>query len=307
MAYGAAESSVQGQVDRWAKIKQQYIVTTGTDFWSRVDATGDETYENRVKGSTITTLDTSVEDGDLGHNSKYKNWLTLHHTYLVTDLGYTGFDTWLTAMKWRVPEEFADMYYEWQTSRLTAANICPSSLTDFGQYVHDTTTFTSDSTTPATTGRGGIKAVVVVKGASTLVLKVRANYDDASTSIQTGDMNLSVTGSSPVGTEFPIGEQALTGNTSIGATSIPLAATAQFKANRQVLVYDTAAQEVATVSSILGASISVSSGLRHAYTTAASAKVRPLFDGIQSVVLSSGGNAGDIIDFFVDPDRDPTL
>ena len=208
-------------------------------------------------------------------------------------------------MKWRVSQEFSRLYNEWSGQTLTATNICPSDETDFGAYAYDTDSFTADSTTPATTGRGGIQAKVVTKGAAEMVLNAVCNLDDAATANQK-TISVTIAGSAPVNTSYTLGEQVLTGNTAVGATSIPLAATSQFLAGRQVLVYDTASQEIVTVTTVLGASLVVPA-LRHAYTTAATATVRPLFDGVQSVTRSSGGNAGDVIDFFVKPDTTPAL
>ena len=48
MAFTTPEVAIRGIIARLGLIKQTHQITTGTDFWDRVDAGADATYENRV-------------------------------------------------------------------------------------------------------------------------------------------------------------------------------------------------------------------------------------------------------------------
>jgi len=64
------QAQFQKQCDHIAAVKQAFVEAMDgrASLWSMVDAAGDETYENRVKGSTITAVDTVLNTSALGKN-----------------------------------------------------------------------------------------------------------------------------------------------------------------------------------------------------------------------------------------------
>jgi hypothetical protein len=123
ISYGLVDGYIIKQMDRFAKMKQTIKATldshTAYRFWVLVDRTQDETYENRVKGTQITTVDSKLNEGKIGHLSS--DWFTLHTSYFSSDLGLTGgMTSFLLDRGIRVNEDFAEVYYEATGSRLAA-------------------------------------------------------------------------------------------------------------------------------------------------------------------------------------------
>lgn len=119
MAYSTVETQLMKQIDRFAKIKKVFkaAILGGTNFWNLVDATGDETYENRIKGSEITDLDSKFNNAKFGTIAN--RWFSLHNMYFNTDLGYAnGLPGFLEAKHWRVHEDFAELYFDNHMTRL---------------------------------------------------------------------------------------------------------------------------------------------------------------------------------------------
>jgi hypothetical protein len=140
----SAATAIQGQADRIAKGRQtmQAAFTTGDDFWVKVDAASDETYENRVKGSEITAMDTALADMSVFSAGALKAWFTLHNSYFQTDLGLASpfVDTYFGSQGWRVPYEFAQSWFEATGARISS------------KFVFGKGTLVADAATPASAG-----------------------------------------------------------------------------------------------------------------------------------------------------------
>jgi len=315
MALSTVETALQGILGRLAKeyALLQTNITGGTDLWTRVDAAGDETFENRVKGATATEADLRTENAEFG--TPYWDFLDLLQQYAVSDLAYSGLDAYLTAKRWRVPQEFAEWWYRKFWSPLSTANIYPKYDTNYlGTMLHGSTftdgaefTTTARGQGVAATLEGRIVATVpdgVTIGSGSWGLTATCEYAGGTTFAA----SIPVANGSPAGTEFEIGSQLLSGNEDAGQTLIALAATTQFQASEKVLIWDNNAAEVAEVLSVdPGVSITVTTGIRHSYTTAATAKVAPLFKDITACVTGSGGAGGDTVVFGCNCDRDAAL
>lgn len=162
----SVEAAIQGQFDRIAKGRQtqKAAYATGNDFWTKVDAAADETYENRIKGTTITALDTALANGTFWSVAALKAWFTLHSSYFQNDLNLASpyFTSYLASKGWRVPYEAAEAYYEAMGSRLPA------------QWVFPKGTLVADESDPSASGMhkfftwadaSTIETVTVVDGA----------------------------------------------------------------------------------------------------------------------------------------------
>ncbi len=127
----SVESAIKLQVDRMAKGRQtaQAAFATGDDFWTKVDAAGDETYENRVKGSDITALDAALAASAVWSTTALAKWFALHQAYLQTDLGLSSpyLASYLLTKGWRVPFEAAESLAEalGSANRLAAQWVFP--------------------------------------------------------------------------------------------------------------------------------------------------------------------------------------
>ena len=123
----SAEAQIKIQVDRIAKGLENSLsaFATGDGFWTLVDAAADEAYENRVKGSILTELDTALSTNPLGKLSRFSDWFVYHNNYFTSDLGLTVNPKWtsyLATKGWRIPYSFQLMIESCLGSNLAAGN-----------------------------------------------------------------------------------------------------------------------------------------------------------------------------------------
>jgi len=117
MAHSKVNVQIIKQLDRFAKIKQIYAsVAEGTKFWTLVDDSQDENYENKVIGSDMTALDTALNTASVG--SLAGAWFNSHNTYFNSDLSVSGLTGYLDSLHLRVNEDFAESYFEYYGARL---------------------------------------------------------------------------------------------------------------------------------------------------------------------------------------------
>jgi hypothetical protein len=78
------ELAVRNQVDNLGAYKAalRLAVTGRNSLWAMVDAAGDQTYENVLKGFSITAVDTSL--GNTKFGNQINDWFTLHRDYYTT-------------------------------------------------------------------------------------------------------------------------------------------------------------------------------------------------------------------------------
>ena len=315
MALSTVETCIQGIAGRLAKKYQliQANITGGTDLWTRTDAAQDETFENRCNNATATEADARTENAEFG--TPYWSFLDLLHQYATTDLGLSSFDAYLTAKRWRAPQEFAEWWWHKFNAPLTPANIVPKFDVDYlGTMVHGSSFADGAEFASTVRGHGSIVALLgrivgtvpggVTIGAGSWVLTVTCEYSDGTTYAAT----VNVANGSVAGTEFEIGTQLLAGNEAVGQTVIGVAATGQFQEGEKVLIWDANAAEVAEIDTIqTNVSLTLTAGILHAYATADGAKVAPLFKDVTACITASGGVGGDQLVFGVNCDRDAAL
>lgn len=271
----SVETSIKGQFDRIAagRQAQKAAFATGNDFWTKVDAAGDETYENRVKGTTMTALDTALANGTFWSVSALRAWFTLHQTYFQTDLALASpyFASYLASKGWRIPYEAGEAYYEAMVARLGAQYVFPK-----GTKPAETTPLLLDAT-PIGTGMhefqswidtGGTEAYAIVDGpltncyAPVMINSLVASPTSAGTPTLTATLQDASTKDiafTPSATQYGyvvLGQQVMSnaGGAAAGQKDVILAATAQFKASEWVLLVkaDLSVFELAQINTLTG-------------------------------------------------------
>ena len=327
MAFTAAEDGLSNEIDRWAIIRQAIKAAGagGTDFLARADANTDELYDLWCNVWESDECDTLVANGSMGDSLMFYKWYQPRTSYIVTPttadregLGYATWQAYLTAMKWRVPYEFGELFYERTLTRFLTTQVgakgtfhatAPSGkgMHDFGQFAAVTSpdpgVFTPNEGDLDITKSVGSPIIWNPTAAggdvvATVTLSKFANDDYA--------VSVDMTGTST--SEGVIGQVALTsgetaGATVLRATSLPAG---RFVEDDYVLIYETdVLQEIAQVASMItDTSVTVATAIRHTYTNAA--KVWPLYTGIVSVVGTAGTNLKEV-DFYARPDRTHAL
>ncbi len=107
-------------------------------FWALVDAAEDETFENRLKGQTITDLDDILFDGCATNVAKFGELFRLLHSYFTVDLGLTGttpFQSYLTDKGIRISKHVNDALTAILGAGYTLGN---QFVFPYGQRVNDT-------------------------------------------------------------------------------------------------------------------------------------------------------------------------
>lgn len=308
----SAEAQIKLQIDRLAKGRQASQATwSGDDFWTKVDAAADETYENRIKGSDITAMDTALGAGAVFSAATLAKWFQLHNQYFQVDLGYSAplLEAYLAAKGWRVPWEFAECYFDALNSRLSS------------KYVFPKGTRVADEADPSSSGMLSLGALTGTTGASTwaagtaltrcygALVAISRDASPGGTPIFTCTLQDATTKDitlTPDATQYG---QILLGSQVIGAAGaaagqkvIPVAATAQFKAAEYVLLVkaDFSVQELVLVASLVAnTSLTATSNLINSFVE--NDLVLPLFT---DCVWKSGNIANAThIDIYGWPDR----
>jgi hypothetical protein len=314
-------------MDRLAKLRQSYQgVNGGTGFWARVDAGADETYENRIKGQSLTDLDAAVTSAKFGAQSNISKWFDLHHSYLSTStagaepgLGLAAplWESFLATVGWRVPYEWAELYYDKTGVRIRseyifangtwAANIADNAtagLHKFGASLRaaGAWTFTAAEGALPTTVKGAPIIIVSNGGSTATAASITATCQDRAA---TKTISVAAAGGAfAADTQQVIGEQALTGNADAGQKIVAVAATAQFTAGDWVLLVDSdGVTELCQVDTIqANTSLTMETNLINAFTTAKTSVVWPLF-GSAAIAGVTGGTNDDSVEIYARPDR----
>ena len=302
----SVETAFQAQCDHLAAYQQSIVtgIAGRSHLWDMVDGAGDESYENAVKGLTITNVDADLDDVMVGGH--IGDWFQLHDQYFIGTALLT-IDGALSSYLWRVSQRFNEMFYTHFNRYLTPSNVFPAADLAMGTFAYTGLVFVAGSAVDtAVAGMGKLRVVVAeqaIGAGGNLVLSVTCKREDDTTVA----LAATLLANAVVGTAAILGEQALSDNAASGQKVIPVAATAQFKAAEKVLIEDDNAAEWGTVDTIISnTSITLTENLRNTYTTAASAKVTPLFKDVTACTASTG-NAGDDVTFGVAPDRTVAL
>jgi hypothetical protein len=298
------ELAVRNQVDNLGAYKAalRLAVTGRNSLWAMVDAAGDQTYENVLKGFSITAVDTSL--GNTKFGNQINDWFTLHRDYYTTYAGITGvtdINSALTYYRWRVPQDFNDLYRDWSGNYLTLTNVFPPADLILGTYAKTSSTFTAGTaidTTKASSARIMANATSLIGGAN-LTLTATLVKSDSTTTTQ----SVTISSGSAIGTTATFGQTSLGSNAASGQPTVSVSSTSAFIVGEKVLLSDSSNQEVLTVlSMVTNTSVTFTQNLRNSYTTAASAIVTPLYNGITGCTHSLGTN-GDTVNFKIAVDR----
>lgn len=323
MTLTTVEVALMGILDRWAYQRNamkdtaagglEWPLTGGDDVWTRVDAAGDETFENRVKGQHCTDLDLAFHHVPIGTWTQMGDVLSDIIAYVTHDLGYAGIDAYLAAKRWRMDLYAGAMFRDrYGTGVLSVANVpeygdadVAAPGYDYGGLVRGGALTGGADNDPAYAPNICI-ARVIVKGVSTWDITCTVVlWDNTNKAIA-----LAVPGSAPVGTTYVVGAQAINAPVAAGQKVVTIAATGQFKAGQQVLLTEWTgaapnevyvAQETATIGSVqTNVSLTMVDNLLHDYTAAGF--VWPTVKGVYSAT-GTGGSASDEVTFRAGADR----
>ena len=131
MSYSAAETQIMKSMDRLAKVKQTFVagISGTTTLWDLADDAHDPDYENTVRGSDLTAIDTKIQNAQIG--SWCTSWFTNHNSYFSGTMGYTtGISGWMDGRHVRANEDFGQLYYENGGSRFATKYIFADNKTD---------------------------------------------------------------------------------------------------------------------------------------------------------------------------------
>lgn len=329
----AVALQVRKMFDRAARLKQARSETStgGTDFWALVDAAGDEPFENRLKGTSLTQADAALETDDVWDQVTVREIFILLQTYLQYDLALASppLDTWLAKVAgFRVPHEAAEIWARvfGATSRPLARNVFPKGTlpadeedaASAGMHHFGTLTGTLGASTYAAVD-GPLNIAKVVAAPVLCVSRELTPGADPTMKVVLGDetttKNISVAASAAANGQAIVGRQAITSVTPAAGETGPIigvAATAQFTAGDYVLLYenadgDSSQRELAKVKSI-AANTSLElqfdetgkTDLVNTFTT--SGLVLPMFTDVSAFVSTNISN-GKHLDFYALPDR----
>lgn len=308
-------------MDGIAKVRQAYVdaAAARTESWGIIDAAGDETFENRVKGVNVTAFDDRIAAGGSFNNVETRAHFADVLAYCNLDLAVASpyFDSALAAWGFRAPYHFAEAWYEAMGARLLPKNVFPKgtyaagALAATGMHKFGRLTGTAGASTYASTDGAidrarMIGAVIVAHSveadAGDTNLKVDPVLQDGVSKIAAG---VALVPSASLNGHVVVGEQAITGVTN--STKITVAATGQFVMGEWVLLYktadgDTSLREVAKIKAATGVvtntSLEFDSAMVADFT---GGTVIPLYTnaGLKSGTLASGKH----VDLYAKPDR----
>ena len=325
----SAEAQIKLGVGRLAKLRQTWKTSvTGTGFWALAHAAGDEVYENVVKGQTLTNVDDALEAGAFGDQPDIANWLQLHLSYFTLPvvsatpglgLAGNGWDAYLASVGWRLPYEFAELVYDKFNRRITPARVfgkgtwVANEASPAASGAHKFSTWTaSGAATGSNAVNDGALTITNILGAPVVCV--------SETAAQTGTLTLTVTlqdgttthsvaagaySTSAQYTQKVVGEVAVTGSVTAGATSITAAGigtAGHVIAGQYALIYESdALQEVFLAGTVTTNAVAVAAGIKKDYTTAA--KIWPLYSNAIGASCASFNPTKGVVTIWARPDR----
>jgi len=319
MALTTVDKTILGVLDRIAYQQAAASVACngGTDVWQRIDDAGDETFENRVKGTNATALDVAFLSFPIGEWQAMRAFAADLAQYVTVDLGFTDFGGWLADRRVRIDQRVAAVLRAiWGPTIVPAANV--HGPADAGSAAEGTALGSltrGGSLSPGTdidttlAGPSAVLARVTAIGSADWTLSVTAKIDAETTKTLSSVVKGTGNGGA-IGNTYVLGLQALSAGAAAGQKVVPVAATAQFEPGQTVLLTqwtgtppaeDWAQQEIGIVASVQkNTSITLEADLLHSYTT--SGWVRPCFIGL-SDASGTGGTSGDRVSFYPAADR----
>ena len=320
MALTSVETALQGVFDRLAYMRGLWgqAGSGGTDLWTRVDASQNEVFENRVKGTDLSEADAALLDPQLGEIGEVRIALQLIQSYCQADLALAGLDAYLTAQRWRVDQRMATFFQESVGVALSAANvhatadagsICPGLA--MGTLLRGGAIADGSAITAASAGPSAVLARVTALGAADWTVTI--TLDRADDSVEAIEQVIGGTGGGgAVGDTYVLGAEAVGSEAAAEQADVLVAATAQFAVGQSVLLTEWTgspltevfiASEIAVIDTdgiVENTSLTMTEHLLHTYST--DAFVYPLFMDA-SVATGTGGTASDALGLFPAADR----
>lgn len=310
----SAATTIRAFFDHIARgLEDQAIIwPTDSDLWKLVDAAGDETLENAIKGTQLSLLDADLQRGGRWAGTEKVAVIQCWEAYFAA-LGYTTvvkLQGYLAAMGLRLSQRAAVAYGEGAGGTLAALYVGPqgvlpadgadpsdAGLWRFGTLDADATTWTAGDgeTLPSTVGPAA--AVAINLGSSqTAGGTFRCYGYTAPTAYK--DIALSLSGATQY-TQTVLGEKAIASAAAAGQAVVPVGTTAPFTAGEYVLVRtDDDTQELAQIDSIqANTSLTMRANLVNSYATGV---VRPQFG---KVAYQSGASGAGDVAVYARPDR----
>lgn len=310
-------TQIRKALDRIARGRQvsQSVWSSGDDFWTLADDAQNEAYENTIKGSELTQMDSALSLGAYWNSPGLAKWFDLHNQYFRKELGLANplLANYLKSVGWRAPYEAAQSYMDATGVRLSPQLVFAKGTTpspgedpsDSGMHQFGSFTATGDWTLAdgaLSTDEIAFAPIVAINtgAGQTAGGTFRCIMQDA-TSYK--DIALSLSGVAQY-SQTILGSEDLTSSAASGTDAVSVSTTGQFDEGEYVLVYESdSLQELAQVESIsTDSSITFTDNLVNSYTTSAS--VVPLFTAVE---YESGGSGSGTIDFYAMPDRQIAL
>ncbi len=310
-------TQIRKALDRIARGRQvsQSVWASGDDFWTLADDAQNEAYENVIKGSELTQMDSALSLGAYWNSPGLAKWFDLHNQYFRKELGLANplLANYLKSVGWRAPYEAARSYMDATGVRLSpelvfAKGTGPSPGDDpSGSGMHQFGSFTATGDWIAADGALSTDEIAfapivaintgvgqTVGGTFRCVMQDATSYKDIA---------LSMSGAGQY-SQTILGSEDLTSSAASGTDTVSVSATGQFAEGECVLVYESdSLQELVHVDSIAtDTSITFTDNLVNSYTTDAS--VIPLFTAVE---YESGGSGSGTVDFYAMPDRQIAL
>lgn len=310
------DRAVLGIVDRIGFQSRAIVAgcVGGTDYWHRVDNSGNQPFEDAVKGSRATALDAWFASPNLGNLQVMKDVLGDINTHLAS-IGYeAGFEHWLSDNALRV--DYA------AGLALRSVLVLPvSSLhapadggaagpgLPLGSLVRGGAISGAADMDLTLYGASPILARLTTLGSADWTLSVTCKHlDDTTVAVAQIVIGTGTTGA--VGDSYVLGQQVISSGSAAGQKVVSVAATGQFKAGQTVVLSEWTGdapdeawqlQEVGTIASVqTNASITLVDNLKNSYTTAGF--VLPCYKGV-TAASGTGGSASDAASFAPAPDR----
>lgn len=305
-----------------AAFRSAVISRNANALWLLSDASADIPFENALKGTILSAVDTAVAGIEI--SPMFSSLVSLLDAYfsqtaaiVVDTVPVTGIRNALPlAYRSRISIHTAEILKKLQGNAIDVASVYPDHIPNIGTYAASSgtagtyTAGTAPDKVNCGPGQFGVTNTTTI-GAANLTLSVTAQYADLTNAVVAVVVPLT----SVIGTTVIVGRQVLTANhtASSGSGLVAVAATGQFKVGQLVLVADENSSEVAeVVSMVTNTSLTLKrvgntvNSLVNDYTTAATARVTPLFVSVSTVTNSTGTNL-DAVAIKVIPDRTLTL
>ncbi len=268
-------------------------------FWYTVDSTGDQDYENTIKGESLTLIDQALLGG-LNLGSTMSEWFNLHESYFQLKRNYgNGFSGWLDENHYRVSSDFNLVYEEARGISLDPRYVYLDNDDDsytLASIAGTTYTYPNSGILPEFIGdtRLAVKVSSGTASANTIMTLVLTDQTDETTR----SIDVSISSGMTTSQEIIVGEVTPSVIT-VGAinTTLTVPNISNFKSNTYAFIRNVSTNEndyilISEVTPTSGGSGTiVVPNLKLTTSPTSNIRVSPAFYGVSSVSMSvSAGN-----------------